>query len=157
MHPLLLGHCVSFLRPESIPEFLHDPIPQAFRGEHSHIGHPGQDPPHEFLASRCLHAHFDPTILAHAELLRRVPLALRDIDREFRLEQQPDLDGLLPTGNAEGIVRIRPGVEIDGKRETGAGGLDATEPDEWVIEPCYDDPFPDYDTEPVNLSSVALA
>ena len=22
-------------------------------------------------------------------------------------------------------------------------------PDEWVIEPCYDDPFPDYDTEPV--------
>ena len=23
------------------------------------------------------------------------------------------------------------------------------EPDEWIIEPCYDDPFPDYDTEPV--------
>ena len=61
-------------------------------------------------------------------MVRRVPLALRDIDREFRLEQQPDLDGLLPTGNAAGIVRIRPGVEIDGKRETGAGGLDATEP-----------------------------
>ena len=31
------------------------------------------------------------------------------------------------------------------------------EADEWVIESCYDDPFPDYDTEPVNLSSVALA
>ena len=31
------------------------------------------------------------------------------------------------------------------------------EPDEWVIEPCYDDPFPDYDTEPVYLSSEALA
>ena len=28
---------------------------------------------------------------------------------------------------------------------------------EWVIEPCYDDPFPDYDTEPVYLSSEALA
>ncbi|MGQ9669704.1 MAG: transposase [Desulfosoma sp.] len=28
---------------------------------------------------------------------------------------------------------------------------------EWVIEPCHDDPFPDYDTEPVNLSSEALA
>ena len=26
-----------------------------------------------------------------------------------------------------------------------------------VIEPCLDDPFPDYDTEPVNLSSVASA
>ncbi len=22
---------------------------------------------------------------------------------------------------------------------------------EWVIEPCYDDPFPDYDTEPVMM------
>lgn len=26
-----------------------------------------------------------------------------------------------------------------------------------VIEFCFDDPFPDYDTEPVNLSSEALA
>ena len=57
-----------------------------------------------------------------------MPLALRDIDRELSARQQPDLDGLLPTGNATGIVRIGPGVEIDGKRETAAGGLDATEP-----------------------------
>ncbi|MEI6564593.1 MAG: hypothetical protein WCO42_09850 [bacterium] len=28
---------------------------------------------------------------------------------------------------------------------------------ERVIETCIDDPFPDYDTEPVNLSSEALA
>jgi len=26
-----------------------------------------------------------------------------------------------------------------------------------IIEPWMDDPFPDYDTEPVNLSSEALA
>ena len=31
------------------------------------------------------------------------------------------------------------------------------EPREWVIEPCYDDPFPDYDTEPVYLSSETSA
>ncbi len=31
------------------------------------------------------------------------------------------------------------------------------EPGEWVIEPCHDDPFPDYDTEPVYLSSEASA
>ena len=71
-----------------------NPVVQVFRPQHLYIGHPRQHPPHEFLASRCLHAHFDPTILAHAELLRRVPLALRDIDREFRLEQQPDRRGL---------------------------------------------------------------
>jgi len=28
---------------------------------------------------------------------------------------------------------------------------------EWLNEPRYDDPFPDYDTEPVSLSSEALA
>jgi hypothetical protein len=34
-----------------------------------------------------------------------------------------------------------------------------TPPDggERIVELCFDDPFPDYDTEPVNLSSVALA
>ncbi|AKJ65213.1 transposase [Kiritimatiella glycovorans] len=26
---------------------------------------------------------------------------------------------------------------------------------EWVIEPCYDDPFPDYDTEPVMIYANA--
>ena len=30
-------------------------------------------------------------------------------------------------------------------------------PEERVVEPWLDDPFPDYDTDPVNLSSVALA
>jgi len=31
------------------------------------------------------------------------------------------------------------------------------EPEEWAIEPCYDDPFPDYDTEPICLSSEGSA
>ncbi len=69
MSSVLFGPCVSFLRPESIPEFLHDPVPEALWCEHSHIGHPGQDPPHEFLASRCLPAHFDPTIHTFGEYL----------------------------------------------------------------------------------------
>ena len=39
-------------------------------------------------------------------------------------------------------------------REQGVRVLPARAPPEvaeWVIEPCYDDPFPDYDTESVMM------
>lgn len=34
------GHPVLFLCPESIPQFLGDPIPKTPRGEHLHVRHP---------------------------------------------------------------------------------------------------------------------
>ena len=36
----VVGHLVSLLCQESIPQFLRDSIPQALRGEHLHIRHP---------------------------------------------------------------------------------------------------------------------
>jgi len=53
--------------------------------------------------------------------------------------------GSLGEGGEQGM-RVRPST-----------GPPVAAPEERVVEPWLDDPFPDYDTDPVNLSSVALA
>ena len=90
-----MGHLVSLLCPESIPQFLRDAISQALRGEYLHVRRPGQDPAHEFLAAGRFQPHFDTAVATRSECLRRVPLPLGDVDRQLRLEQQSDLDRFL--------------------------------------------------------------
>ena len=116
------------LCPESIPQFLRDPIPQTLRGEYLHVRHPRQDPAYQFLAARRLHPHFDPPVESRPELLRGVPLPLGDVDGQFRLEQQPDLDRLLAARDAEGLPGVCFGAELGWPRESLSRRRDLPEP-----------------------------
>lgn len=48
-------------------------------------------------------------------------------------------------------VRVLPARACPEPCPKGSGSWAPPEIAEWVIEPCYDDPFPDYDTEPVMM------
>ena len=52
-----------------------------------------------------------------------------------------------------------PGRSLSAKAGLSRAPPSTPPPDggERIVELCFDDPFPDYDTDPVNLSSVALA
>lgn len=124
----LLGHLVSLLCLESIPEFLCDSVPQALRSQDLHVRHPRQDPPHQFLATRRLHPHFDTAVGSCPELLAGVPLPLGDVDCQFRLEEEPDLDRILATHDAERLPGVCLGAELGRAREGLPRGLDSPEP-----------------------------
>ncbi len=47
---------------------------------------------------------------------------------QFRLEQQSDLNGFLPTGDPERLPGVGLGIEVGGAGERVSGGLDAPEP-----------------------------
>jgi len=87
----------------------------------------GQDPPHEFLAPRCLQPHLDPPVGSRPKLLRGMPLPLGDVDGQFRFEQQPDLHGRLAAGDPERLPGEGLGMEVGGPGESVAGGLHAPE------------------------------
>ena len=120
----MLGHPVSFLCPESILKFLPDPVVKAFRSQYLNIGHPGQNPPHEFLAPGGFHPHLDATITLFPELLCRVPLPLGVVDAQFRLEEQADLDRGLAAHDPERLPAVGLGLEVCGVGESVAAGLD---------------------------------
>ncbi|MFH1148781.1 MAG: hypothetical protein V1736_13910 [Pseudomonadota bacterium] len=183
------------MRPQPIPKLLRDPVPEAFGGQHLHIRHPGQHPADQFLAPGRLQPHLDAAVVARPELLGRVPLPLSDVDGQFRLEDEPDLQGISPpvmpkacraylsasksTGreNVWPEVSIRPNCgremrivalinERDviecilrhlGLREPWVRVVTTRDPPfeefvETVIEDWLDDdPFPDYEQEPVTM------
>jgi hypothetical protein len=60
-----------------------------------------------------------------------------------------DLPAMLRIALQAGRILRRLGLWGQGVRVLMARAL--PEIAEWVIEPCYDDPFPDYDTEPVMM------
>ncbi len=105
-----------------------DSIPQALRGEYLHVRHPRQDPAHQFLASRGFQPHFDPPVGSRTEFLRWVPLPLGDVDRQFQLEEESDLDGLLAAGDAKRLSGVGLGVEVGGAGESPAEGIDPPGP-----------------------------
>ena len=60
--------------------------------------------------------------------MRGVPLPLGDVDGQFRLEQQPDLDRLLAARDAEGLPGVCFGAELGWPRESLSRRRDLPEP-----------------------------
>jgi hypothetical protein len=57
------------LIPKSIAKLFHYAVMQAFWVEHLHIGHPGENPTNQLLATRCHHAQFDAPVSVSSDLL----------------------------------------------------------------------------------------
>lgn len=71
-----LIHIVIFLCSESIPQFLRDAVAQVSRGQHLHVWHPGEDPPHKLLAPCGFQPHLDAAVLVRPKFLRQMLLPL---------------------------------------------------------------------------------
>ena len=59
-----------------------------------------------------------------------MPLPLGDVHGQFRLKEEPDLQGFLPAGDPESVPGILFGVEVNGAGKYVADGFDPLKPRE---------------------------
>ena len=112
-----------FLSPQPISELLHDPVPEDVGGRRFYVRHPGQHPPDQFFASGRLYPHLDAAVPARPELLDRVPLPLRDVNGRFRLEEEPNLQDVLPPAIPNACLAYDPASKSAGRENVYGLGV----------------------------------